>query len=1187
MIALASTLLAAAAFVGCARIVEVDIIASDEVRLKASIGSSLIVSSSPAKADKNAATKAEEVVTGALNSSYNGELVIGLAKTSDVSFAEATKILKATMAPGSDNLNLRDIEFAEYQAFASDLEELRYASWYPFEGSTIADGVVTLPVDGKTDILYGSIASGTKASGFNTIQFNHALTKFRFKVYAMAETDADGNIINHPDATWGDLYDIQIGKPSTECKLTLPEAYGLTCKLGYIYSETPMSLRTVQGKSEGFYLDAWENHMSFANALELGEIMIAPPEDGNLKLSIGVKKGDAEVSYVDQSLSISGSFKPGRNYDVYLRFSDAGIINAELKVSEWVTGENITTDINSSKVYYDLSSMETANCYILSSANRSYCFDVTQMGNGPEGIIGDLPSCEFEPESVGFVWLESDLLGKLSLDSYKVVDGKALITLSGNTEDESDHSLVVEGNAVIGAYLDGELLWSWHIWVTDQPQDQSYNNGFIAMDRDLGAIDFSPVAPAGSTEKEVEAQARKTDGVYYQWGRPNPFAFGNYIYASPSEDLLAGETTEDPTGFTSQLTVEAGTEMRSYQRSKNPMTFYTERITTPYKENLWGWRSDSQEYIKSIYDPCPPGYRVPSRKLWRNIVIDEVGGHTGPHLDSDAWNHAIHFRVDSYYDVYYPVSGYFYYDSETSKIDNKGYYSTTVNQEDPGAFMWTATYNTGHVNENGTYGIPYALDYKVVNGEVESEITVTQGYDGTYAMPVRCVARRSRVNVRNLSDFQTANSYIVSEAGYYKFKADVFGNGVGQLVSPGSGTIDISEGLGDAQAAMIVKVGMLWWQGDLGGENTVPTEENFRFLDGGYLDADGYVTFQIEDGHFRKGNMILAGYDARGNIVWSWHIWMTDAPELKRSNDFEVMDRFLGATSAPAGLSSTTLPGAYDALPSLGLYYQWGRKDPFPGPSSVSPDGNSTEVFASWYKYDGTAWSEAKNTLDSYTSEGAVKTIPNSVANPMRFHSSVDVVFASGIPSTSNQYNYSISETRNSLPYQCFTTFQNPSIINSLWGYSSAAGVGRTTTKTMYDPCPPGYCVAFYTVWTNADPSVYAYYYSWLDWHCSSHSGEYVGGQPGIVLNNARFSGAFDYTWYPFTGYIDSYIDEDEDSPAHFNQVGSAGHFHTATPAGNGSRSLFYTTAVTGQIVDANYRGLPSSYAYPVRCQKE
>ena len=75
-----------------------------------------------------------------------------------------------------------------------------------------------------------------------------------------------------------------------------------------------------------------------------------------------------------------------------------------------------------------------------------------------------------------------------------------------------------EGNAVIAARdIDGEILWSWHIWFTDQPEEQSYRNGAgTVMDRNLGATSATPGDPGAL-------------GLLYQWGRTDPFLGSSVI----------------------------------------------------------------------------------------------------------------------------------------------------------------------------------------------------------------------------------------------------------------------------------------------------------------------------------------------------------------------------------------------------------------------------------------------------------------------------------------------------------------------------------------------------------------------------------------------------------------------------------------------------------------------------------
>ena len=263
---------------------------------------------------------------------------------------------------------------------------------------------------------------------------------------------------------------------------------------------------------------------------------------------------------------------------------------------------------------------------------------------------------------------------------------------------------------------------------------------------------------------------------------------------------------------------------------------------------------------------------------------------------------------------------------------------------------------------------------------------------------------------------------------------------------------------------------------------------------------------------------------------------------------------------------------------TYGFYYQWGRKDPF------------LQKTATVYKYnpeDGTYSSSAS----AFATESAVanKTVANAVANPMTYHlasqwrpsnpNDVDLVYEY----YTNLYTW-IQDQDNIYQNQCYSNMVHPDSRQSLWGYSAAQGYGVTTTKTMYDPCPPGYIVAHYLVWTNTDRILDKnyYYYTSLDYGISAHG--LTAFSNGIFLNYNLGSGdvrheLFGPSWFPFSGYL---------SPTTTDRVQpNVGVFHTSTPAGNGSRSIAYNSKQSGQGVSNTLLGMPSSSAYPVRCQKE
>lgn len=113
---------------------------------------------------------------------------------------------------------------------------------------------------------------------------------------------------------------------------------------------------------------------------------------------------------------------------------------------------------------------------------------------------------------------------------------------------------------------------------------------------------------------------------------------------------------------------------------------------------------------------------------------------------------------------------------------------------------------------------------------------------------------------------------------------------------------------------------------------------------------------------FKAGNALVALLDDAGKIKWSWHLWFvqglnTDAP----AGTFMNMN--LGATSSEKDAGS------------LGMLYQWGRKEAFPGPKDFSTDQEyETEAFSAdnmlaFTLADGYKWGTVDVEMTSHEAE--------------------------------------------------------------------------------------------------------------------------------------------------------------------------------------------------------------------------
>lgn len=185
-----------------------------------------------------------------------------------------------------------------------------------------------------------------------------------------------------------------------------------------------------------------------------------------------------------------------------------------------------------------------------------------------------------------------------------------------------------------------------------------------------------------------------------------------------------------------------------------------------------------------------------------------------------------------------------------------------------------------------------------------SYVNVERYYFATLREADKPGAVANILNGESLEVMGTANCYIVREAGSYKFP----------LVQ-GNSTTPVSN----------VSYAAVLWETD----NTVNAVSEGALINSTIRVKNGYVYFKTADS-FKEGNALIAAFDGNGTVLWSWHIWLCDfdpeqTAQLYSGASKYMMDRNIGALSA---LPATTL--------SYGLFYQWGRKDPFLGSGNGS-----------------------------------------------------------------------------------------------------------------------------------------------------------------------------------------------------------------------------------------------------------
>ena len=365
-----------------------------------------------------------------------------------------------------------------------------------------------------------------------------------------------------------------------------------------------------------------------------------------------------------------------------------------------------------------------------------------------------------------------------------------------------------------------------------------------------------------------------------------------------------------------------------------------------------------------------------------------------------------------------------------------------------------------------------AVTWTVYLGENNtSDFNIKRNSNYTYNITLNDVAATdTRVVVdftgtEDLSSAGTANCYLAKKVNtWYKFKATVRGNGAttAALISPTGSALAANAAISPASAELV-------WE----------TNGHGKIIQGVIL-KDGYVYFKT--GPTTEGNAVIAVKDRSGNVLWSWHIWKThfslaEMPtQTYKTNPRSGMNGLIYSDVLPAkrtlvmmkcdlGAASNAATNNDEVVKTFGLYYQFGRKDPFPTAKNRERriDNNSETVDV--FDRDGnklnaaTLRGENYQIMNHFISSSVQPIISYSIKQPLTFI----------LCSEDNSFNWI---------YGAISQSEAWKVSNRLWGgnlnneTSSKRLDTKFTGKTIYDPCPSGWCMPPQDTWTNFTTSL-------------------------------------------------------------------------------------------------------------------
>lgn len=322
----------------------------------------------------------------------------------------------------------------------------------------------------------------------------------------------------------------------------------------------------------------------------------------------------------------------------------------------------------------------TANCYRADASAQTLSIDATPYYTFSRNYVHEGIRCTDAsgapagvPAKAQIVWQQPENGASGSVIDAPAMEGATLkVPVTGT-----------KGNAVVAVCkADGTILWSYHIWVSEVADVVFKNDplgSFLMLDRNLGAT--------STAQKD-----RNAYGLFYQWGRKDPFARnltatrpGGKPYESASSDLEKTEVATETTGTIAFAT-------------RNPQTRLladNDWHCTCRNNALWGNANGTTEEgigIKTVYDPCPAGYRVPEILAYAGLTDKDKSNCT------NQYGHM--FDIDGAGTTsYFPTAGYLPKDKHTTLyLEYRGYLWTNVAGE-TGAYYFY--YNNANLNRTG------------------------------------------------------------------------------------------------------------------------------------------------------------------------------------------------------------------------------------------------------------------------------------------------------------------------------------------------------------------------------------------------------------------------------------------------------------------------------------------------------
>lgn len=369
------------------------------------------------------------------------------------------------------------------------------------------------------------------------------------------------------------------------------------------------------------------------------------------------------------------------------------------------------TDLSMQDIFGASTSRNTANCYVVKTAGE-YCFPLVYGNAIKNGAANTLAYTKVEGQySHDFVnHLDNVITDPYIANNEGCMPHDAELSMC-DTDLVFDNIGVAEGNG--GKYIrfsvtnvpttgangvisvldaNGVVMWSWHIWVWPDdltPVEITNNTG----------VNYNILPVNLATKKSTTAG--KMYNWFYQWGRPTPTLLPQ-DYSSALNATNYGVKTFEVSS------AKADTYGGGIQ---NPQMFY-KSSSSPYNwfgsasyYNLWDANcvstgNSDNDVVKTVYDPCPPGFKIPNGNTFTYFSKSNV---------VESFNNGWYFKrnAEDTTGVFFPASGCRNEsDGSLGSVGSIGYvwFSSAYSQDRAYYLYFTSSIVNTQASRNRDYG---------------------------------------------------------------------------------------------------------------------------------------------------------------------------------------------------------------------------------------------------------------------------------------------------------------------------------------------------------------------------------------------------------------------------------------------------------------------------------------------------